>query len=189
MNVYDFDNTIYDGESVLDFYLFLLRKDFSLIKLLPKVLSVFMKYKMCRITVEELLQIGEKYAREILGKFPDMELLVKEFWDKNQCKIKKIYLDQQKEDDVILTASCGFLIREICSRIGIKTVLASEIDVETYKIKRICFKNAKPEIFKEHFPDGVIDNFYSDSLNDRPMFEFAKNAYMVKGNKIRSVEK
>ena len=35
MNVYDFDNTIYDGESAVDFFMFCLGKDIKLIKLLP----------------------------------------------------------------------------------------------------------------------------------------------------------
>jgi len=188
MNVYDFDNTIYDGESVLDFYLFLLRKDFSLIRLMPKVISVLVKYKRCIISGEELLGIAEKYANDILCKFPDMEGLVREFWDRNQHKIKKFYLEAQKDDDVILSASCGFLIRDICARIGIKNVLASEIDLETRKITRICFAQTKPEIFKEYFGTQSIENFYTDSLNDRPMFDYAKNVYMVKGDKIRRVK-
>lgn len=188
MNVYDFDNTIYDGESVLDFYIFLLKKDFSLIKLMPKVLSVYIRYKRCIISGKELLEIAERYAMEVLAKLPDMDALVKEFWNKNQKKIKKFYLENQREDDVILSASCGFLLREICGRIGIKNVLSSEIDLESARITRVCFAGAKPEIFKEHFGDAVIDSFYTDSLNDKPMFEYAKSVYMVKGNKIRRVK-
>lgn len=187
MNVYDFDNTIYDGESVLDFYLFLLRKDASLLKLMPKVLSVFLRYKMCLITAEELLKIGTEYAGWILTKFPDMEGLASEFWDKNQHKIKKFYLESQKEDDVILSAGCGFLLREICSRIGVKNILASEIDLSTGEITRLCFAHAKPEIFSKSFPLESIENFYTDSLNDKPMFSYAKNSYMVKGEKIRRI--
>ena len=189
MNVYDFDNTIYDGESVFDFYIFLLKKDFSLIRMMPKVMSVYLRYKRCIISGKELLEIAEKYAEEILARFPDMEKLAAEFWDINQKKIKKFYIENQREDDVILSASCGFLLRDICSRIGIKNVLASEIDLDTGKITRVCFSSAKPEVFKKHFGDAEIDSFYTDSLNDKSMFEYAKNVYMVKGNKIRRVEK
>ena len=113
MNVYDFDNTIYKGESVFDFYMFLLKKDFSLIRLLPKVFSVLIKYKRCVITGEELFAIAEKYAIEVIDSLPDLTSTVAEFWDKNQHKIKKFYLENQKEDDVILSASAGFLLRDI----------------------------------------------------------------------------
>ena len=35
VNIYDFDGTIYDGDSSIDFYLFCLRKNVSIIKFLP----------------------------------------------------------------------------------------------------------------------------------------------------------
>lgn len=189
MNVYDFDNTIYDGESVFDFYIFLLARDFSLIKLLPEVLGVYLKYKRCIITADELVAKAERYSVEIMEKFPNMKELVGKFWDKNRRKIKRFYLENQREDDVILSASCGFLIRDICHRLGIKNVLASEIDPETGKITRVCFSHTKPDVFRNNFPDGEIENFYTDSLNDRPMFALSKNVYMVRGNRIRRVKK
>ena len=43
MNVYDFDNTIYDGESTFDLFLFYLKKKPSLIRLMPTVVSAFEK--------------------------------------------------------------------------------------------------------------------------------------------------
>ena len=188
MNVYDFDNTIYKGESVIDFYLFLLKKDFSLIRLMPKVISVLIRYKRCLISGDELLEIAEAYAMEVLEAIPDIDAYVKEFWDKNQHKIKDFYKKQQREDDVILSASCEFLLKDICGRLGIKNVLATEIDMEKVKIKRICFSSAKPEIFKEKFAGCEIENFYTDSMNDEPMFEYAKNVYMVKHDKITKVK-
>ena len=36
MNVYDFDKTIYDGDSTLDFYIFAVKKNLFLLKYLPK---------------------------------------------------------------------------------------------------------------------------------------------------------
>ena len=52
MNVYDFDNTIYDGESVFDFYLYSVRRQPKLIRYLFVVVKAFLKYKFCRITTE-----------------------------------------------------------------------------------------------------------------------------------------
>ena len=44
MNAYDFDDTIYAGDSSLHFFVFFLRKDPSLIKYLPKVISILNDY-------------------------------------------------------------------------------------------------------------------------------------------------
>ena len=45
MNVYDFDNTIYDGESSVDFFFYFLKKDLSLSKHVPELLLALAKYK------------------------------------------------------------------------------------------------------------------------------------------------
>lgn len=188
MNVYDFDNTIYDGESVVDFYFFSLRKYPRLISILPKVAEVLIKYKACIISSEELFSVAEKYVSNVLRSI-DFESLVSDFWDKNQRKIKGFYLEQQKDDDVILSASWSYLIEEACRRIGIKTVIASQIDLKEGKIHRLCFREKKVEIFKSIFPNAVVDNFYTDSMNDAPMFKLAKRVFLVKGDKIKEIEK
>ena len=45
MNVFDFDNTIYDGESVIDFFMYYCKKDKSLLKYIPTVMNALVKYK------------------------------------------------------------------------------------------------------------------------------------------------
>ncbi len=188
MNVYDFDNTIYDGESVVDFYLFLLRKNPRLISFMPKMVWMLLKYKACLISEQELYSKAQRYAVRLISYIKDSGI-VAEFWDKNQNKIKKFYLDRHREDDVVLSASCNLLIDEMCRRLGVKTVISSEVDIDTGEILQVCFRNKKPEIFKKHFPDTIIDNFYTDSMNDSPMFSLSKHIYLVKGNKVKEIEK
>ncbi len=185
MNVYDFDNTIYDGESIVDFYRFLLKKSPSLISMMPKMLWMLVKYKACRISRGELLRESEKNARRMFVKFPDADALVREFWDKNQHKIKKFYLGMQKSDDVVISANASFLLDEIAQRLGIGTVISSQIDLKTGKISSLCFRENKPQIFREYFPNAVINRFYTDSMNDKPMFALAERVFIVKGEKIK----
>ena len=93
VNVYDFDDTIYDGESVFDFYVFCLRKKPGMIRYIPSMIRALVRYKMCRITAEELVLGAEKYLKLFFEKFPNPEGLISEFWDKNMKKIKKLYLN------------------------------------------------------------------------------------------------
>ena len=58
MNVYDFDNTIYDGESVLDLFFFYVRRDPALIRYIPKVFHALFKYKAGKVTVEQAIEAG-----------------------------------------------------------------------------------------------------------------------------------
>lgn len=46
MNVYDFDKTIYEGDSTIDFYLFCLKKYPQILKYLPKQILGMLKYKI-----------------------------------------------------------------------------------------------------------------------------------------------
>lgn len=187
MNVYDFDNTIYKGETVLDFYKFYLKKDISLLKYIPLIFSVLLRYKMRRISLEELEKKASIYSEKNIPHI--FKFSAKEFWDKHESKIKDFYLKQQRADDVVVSASFSFLLDEICRRLGIRYCLCSELEPESGKIKRICYRDSKPEIFKENFPNAEIDNFYTDSLNDLPMIMIAKKAYLVKGEKLTEIKK
>ena len=130
---------------------------------------------------------AEKYAVDFLNKL-DIDSLVIDFWDKNQHKIKDFYFKNKFDDDVILSAAPDFLINEICKRLSINNVISSNIDRNTGKIKQLCFRNNKVAIFKQHYPVTRIDEFYTDSMNDSPMFELAEKVYIVKGNKIKELK-
>ena len=123
MNVYDFDNTIYHGESVFDFYLFSVRKNRRLLRYLPLVIKTLRRYKKCTITEEELEEIARQYATDFVREIPDLRGWVKEFWDQNENKIKPWYRERQREDDVVVSASFDVILEEICGRIGIRHYL------------------------------------------------------------------
>ena len=72
MNVYDFDNTIYDGESAFHLFRFFMKKDKGLITFLPAVVTAFTKYKLGKLSVEEAIN---KYADDlILSCSPEISL-------------------------------------------------------------------------------------------------------------------
>ena len=48
MNVYDFDKTIYDGDSTVDFYLFSLRRHKKILLLAPSLLAAVTKFYVLR---------------------------------------------------------------------------------------------------------------------------------------------
>ena len=53
MRVFDFDNTIYDGESGMDIFLYYLKRDpKGVAKFVPKFMEGFLKYKRHLITIE-----------------------------------------------------------------------------------------------------------------------------------------
>ncbi len=188
MNVYDFDNTIYDGESAFDFFLFCMRKKPLLIKVLFPILRDALKYKLCKMSMEEFRARGAYYTESFFDLFPDIEGLVKEFWDKHQHKIKPFYAKLQKEDDVVVTANVNVLVKEIFARMGVKNYISTVFDMESGKLGDICFGETKAILFRQKYGTD-IDDFYTDSENDVPLMKWSKVVYMVRKNKIKVLQR
>ena len=80
--------------------------------------------------------------------------------------------------DVIL----GRLIAEI---LGVKTLIASEVDIQTgHFYSENCYGKEKLARFREIFGEQEIDAFYSDSQSDFPLVRIAQEGFWVKGEKI-----
>lgn len=181
MNVYDFDNTIYNGDSTLDFYLFCLKKNPKIIFVMPKQIYSVLQYLCGKITKTKFKECFYSF----LPRMNNIENTVIEFWNKNEAKIKSWYLEQHKGDDVIITASPEFLIREICNRIHVNTLIASKVSPYDGKYTGInCYGEEKVRRYKEIYQNVKIDKIYSDSMSDLPLAYIAKEAYLVKSNNI-----
>lgn len=188
MNVYDFDNTIYDGESVVDFFLYYCKKDISLLRHIPALIKALFKYKAGKITVEQALSKYGKTVADYYAKHPDIPEETEHFWNCHMHKIKSFYKDLQSDDDLIISGSPEFSLCTICKRLGIKRYIGSLIDTDTGEISRLCIRENKVKAFFEEYPDTPIENFYTDSVNDLPLIEISENAYLVNKNKITKIK-
>ncbi len=183
MNVFDFDGTIYDGDSSVDFWLFCLQKNLRLLRYFPRQIGGAVLFTLGRITKEEF---KSRFFCFFAG-ISDIDSAVREFWGKNERKIKPWYRKMQKADDCVISASPEFVLLEICGRLGIKNLLATRVDKRTGRLlKKNCHGANKVAFFRERFGDAEIGAFYSDSKSDAPMAEMAKTAFLVKGEKITS---
>ena len=188
MNVYDFDGTVYDGESVFDFYWYTVKKQPKLSKYMFVVVKTLLLYKICRVPEEKLLYLAKKYAKRYLLEVTDIEQKISDFWDKNEHKIKPFYLEQKREDDLIISASIHMLLEEILTRIGVKRYISTVMDKETGEVLQLCYRKTKAELFKNAYPGETIENFYTDSFNDSAMMQLSQKTFLVKGNKVTRME-
>lgn len=188
MNVYDFDNTIYRGESGVDLFLGYLKKDPKLLKMFPMAVKCIYKYKTGKMSLDEVMDKYAGVVENFAQSIEDIESDVVDFWDKNSNKIKSFYLKQRQDDDIIISACLDVVLEEICRRLNIKNFVGSKTDLESRKLVDFCFRENKVKVFKEKFPDAEIDNFYTDSLNDQPMIDLARNAYLVKGDRLIKIK-
>lgn len=176
MNVYDFDGTIYNGDSTIDFFLYALKRNPSVLRYLPKQVWGFVLYGIKRIDKTKLKEYFFSFLSAI-----NAEELTNAFWNQNQKKIFDWYLNQQKPDDIIISASPEFLLQPICSRLGIRHLIASEVDPKTGMFtSENCRGQAKARRLKAEYNVTYIDRFYSDSHSDLPLAKIASKAFLVK---------
>ena len=179
MNAYDFDKTIFDGDSTARFYKYCLLRTPKMFLRLPRLAleAVFL-----------LPKNKQRFKENMFGFLRDLknpEKMLDDFWKKNGSRIKKFYLAKKREDDLIASASPEFLLRPILATLGITRLIASPVDFHTGKYSGPnCHGQEKVIRFFDEFPGETIDNFYSDSHSDDPMADIAKNAHLVRGEKI-----
>jgi phosphoserine phosphatase len=179
MNVYDFDNTIYEGDSTVDFYLSCLRRYPALWARLPLLGIHGLMFLTGTI---HKTQFKERFFG-FLHHIPNVQQEVEHFWDGHEKKIKRWYRDQRREDDVIISASPEFLLRPIIERLGGGVLIVSRVNASSGRFSGLnCYGSEKVVRFYERYPDCNVEGFYSDSLSDAPMAALAKQAYLVKGD-------
>ena len=183
MNVYDFDGTIYDGDSTKDFYRYCLRRHPAIIRFLPAQLYGVIGGKIGLFDRTEMKERFLSFLRDVTPE--DVE----SFWALNIKNIRGWYLDVKMDDDVVISASPEFLIRPACDILGIHDLIASNVDPGTGKFTgENCKGEEKVRRFKEKYGNVAIDDFYSDSEHDLPLKDLSNRSFKVKGDRIEPWE-
>ena len=188
MRVFDFDNTIYKGESSFDFAMFVVKRKKTLIRYIPAFLKMLFLYKRCKMDIETFTKQLEKYATPFFKNLDIIQELVDEFWTENIGKLYPEMLKKITKEDIIITSSPDFLLNEIKDVLNTNQILTTELDLKKKKIKFLNFQENKVKALKENYPKKKIKELYTDSYNDKPLMDLAENVYLVKNgicNKIK----
>lgn len=184
MNVYDFDGTIYEGDSTIDFFVFSLKRNAKIRKCMPAIFWTAIKYKVGKVG----LNIFKEKFYSFVKYIDVLDEEVEAFWETHHKKIKGWYLEKKQETDVIISASPQWLLEPITRKLGVE-LIASIVDTKTGKLlSENCKGEEKVRRFMCKHEAESIDNFYTDSLSDLPMARISKETYYVKGNTINSFE-
>lgn len=180
LNVFDFDGTIYNGDSSIDFYVYCLKKNILLIRYLPIQIYGAIVYKL-KLKPKEFFK--EKYFSFLNGE-EDIDLKVREFWQVSENKIRYNII-KDKENLVIISASPEFLLKQIAKKIGAIKLIATKVDKHTGRfLSKNCHGKEKVKRLNLEFNEYILNEFYSDSQSDRFLAEIATKSFLVKRNKI-----
>lgn len=181
MNVYDFDGTIYAGDSTVDFFWYAMKRYPLLLRYVPLQVWGFGMYALKRITKTQLKEYFFSFLKGI-----NASELAEEFWDRNQHRLYPWYQEVRDQSCIVISASPEFLLRPICNRLDIENLIASEVDSKTGKfLGENCRGEEKVRRLNREFGEVSIGAFYSDSLSDTPLAILAKNAFLVKDGTVQ----
>lgn len=178
-DLYDFDKTIFDGESGTAFWLFCLKRHPKIIKHLPAQLKgLFGHYVFHKINKERSKELFYSYLPDI-----NAENEAEIFWQKNSSKIFDWFPLEKDVPIVVCSASPVFQIKPICDRLGVDTVIATRMNPKTGKITGPnCKGEEKVRRIKNELPDYDFRNAFSDNISsDAPMLALATGKkYQIK---------
>ena len=182
INMYDFDDTIYNGDSSVDFIKYCYKKGYIKFKNILKIMGSFIKYFFGVIDITEFKEVLFSFLSNIDGG----EKVVSEFWDEHYKNIKKFYLDKNHNIDIINSASPYFLLKPACDKLGVKDLIASDVNIKNGKFKgKNNSKDVKVKNYNKKYKDCVVEECYSDNpFNDKYILELANRAFVVKGENL-----
>lgn len=181
INIYDFDGTIYDGDSSVDFVKFCLKKKKGIIKYFPKMIWYIFLYIFGIKTKTEMKETMFSFLKD----FNNPDDIVKEFWKNNSKKIKQWYLKKNHSMDIIISASPSFLLENICDNLQVKDLIASSVDIKTGKFEsKNCYGTEKVKRLYLKYPKAEIKEVYTDSFSDIPLINVSQKGFIVNKDKI-----
>ncbi|MBW9170614.1 HAD-IB family hydrolase [Clostridium estertheticum] len=193
--IFDVDYTITKRETLVEFYIFMLKKNPKYIKYLPKSIfsSLFYVFK-----IYDASKTKKTFIRFIDGiEENDMKKIVKEFYEKRLSKI--LYKDaidtikkmkKQGYKIYLISASAEFYLSELYNIKEVDKVIGTRFIKENgLHRNQILGENCKGEekvkrlkevLLKENIEvDFENSCMFSDSLSDLPLFNLVGHPYLI----------
>ena len=175
VNIYDFDGTIYRGDSTFDFYMYCLRKRPYIIVFWPLILIAALLWAVKLINKTKMKRVLYLYFYIV-----DVEKLVPEFWKEAMKNIYPWYYERHTENDIVVSASPEFSLKYPCEKLGIKKLICTVVDAGTGKhITENCSGPEKKKRFLAEFPEAHVDNAYYDKDRDLFVSRLAGHKYRI----------
>lgn len=182
VNVYDFDGTIYNGDSSIDFLIFSMKKKKKLIKYLPRIF-IFLILKLFGIVSTK--KFKEEYFK-FIKDINNLEDFVNDFWKIKMVKTNKLVLKTFKmfQKNIVISASPEFLLKPFVKKFNNVELIATKFDKNGKILGENCKGQEKVKRLGKYKKIN-IENFYTDSIDDMPLISLAKNSFYVKKGKVK----
>jgi len=184
--LYDFDGTIYDGDSSIDLYLFILKRYPKIIIYFPlQVISVI----LLKLRLQDDTKMKELFF-SYLKSIDNIDKIISDFWVLNEWKIKGFYRNKDHSRDIIISASPEFLLDPIVSRYGVHKLISTIVDKINGKfISKNCYGKEKVNRLYTYNSSIEVEEFYTDDIiADRAVIDIAKKSFLVRKDIVEELK-
>ena len=168
MKVFDFDNTIYRGESSVDFSFYMIRYNRKILRYIPTILLSLVGYKLVLLKKERLESIINNFFAGVLEGTESPSDYVKSFWDTHAHKLNRQILQLVEPEDVIISASPILLLDGIREHLKTDKITRKEIDDKKLDNLKYIAKHSRFSVSKNnevtYYEFG--EKFYPELLKD-----------------------
>ena len=181
IDVYDFDGTIYDGDSTVDFTRFCLRRHPTLLLALPRFAWVCLRLAAGRAGLREMKSV---LFSEMARRF-SLEDEARQFWQQPKTRAKLGAWFETTPRDVpivIASASPEFELRYAAALLGVETLIGTRCDTATGLLTGPnCKGEEKLRRMEEAVGPYTIRAMYTDSVkSDGPLLRKAQQGYILR---------
>lgn len=180
IDVYDFDGTIYDGDSTADFALFCLRRHPGVLLGMPRFICAAVKLALGRIGLTKFKSVlfGE------MAKRFSLEAEAEVFWkqEKTRAKLGKWYASTPRDLPIVIaSASPEFELQHAAKLLGVPRLIGTRCDAATGALIGLnCKGEEKLRRIGEAVGAFEIRAMYTDSVKaDGPLLAVAREGYIV----------
>ena len=190
--LYDFDGTLYRGNTLLDFWLYSIRRTPGVLLYLPYQIFNFLLWMLRIIATTKFKEAFYSYLHLI----PDsrLGLYVADFWQRNKRKIFHwVPAALQADRDgglflICISASTEFLLKNISADLGFNHLICTEFSRDIRGRPTIDHRNCKGSEKVSRLRSWAANNSYdldvrkmvSDSSDDDPLYDLAREGFRVK---------
>ena len=188
IDVYDFDGTIYDGDSTADFVRFALRRHPRLILGLPRVALAALRVALGR---SSLTQFKSVLFRRMSRCF-SLEDEARAFWasERTRSRLGAWFQDTPRDLPIVIaSASPEFELAHAAALLGVPHLIGTQCDMKTGELTgKNCKGEQKIARIREVFGEFEVRAMYTDDARaDGPLLDIAREKYLVTHGQVKRI--
>ncbi|MBR2942948.1 MAG: haloacid dehalogenase-like hydrolase, partial [Clostridia bacterium] len=170
IDVYDFDGTIYDGDSTFDYVKFCIRRQPRMLLGLPGVAAAGLHLAAKKIGLTQF----KSALFSVMTRYMDLESEAERFWqdERTKAKLGAWFADTPRDLPIVIaSASPEFELRHAAKILGVKTLIGTRADGKTGQlIGKNCKGAEKIERIRAQLGEFTVRAMYTDDAKaDGPL--------------------